>query len=109
MNLPAIGPNFKWYLAFVLLSTGLVIATVMVHRVWTDLKGGADEETTDPDDLLGPLSEAFAAGQMTEEEYNRIRESIRRGVPYETPADLANPRLPVDDSADRTSPPAEGN
>jgi uncharacterized membrane protein len=75
------------YLPVILLLIALVAAGVWAQRVWTDVKGEGEEVSTDPDDLLGPLSEAFAAGQMSEEEYLRIRESIGRGGrPGQVPA-----------------------
>lgn len=75
-----IDPNLKWYLTLALLTIALLVGVVLTHRVLRDVKGDAEESLTDPDDLLNPLSEAFASGQMSQEEYERIQASVRRGV-----------------------------
>jgi hypothetical protein len=89
-TLALIDPNLRWYLIFTMLTVALVVGTVMVHRVWRDVKGEAEDLTTDPEDLLVPLAEAFAAGQMSEEEFQRIRDSAVRGIPDPQPAAPSN-------------------
>ena len=85
-TLALIDPNLRWYLIFTMLTVALVVGMVMVHRVWRDVKGEAEDLTTDPEDLLAPLAEAFAAGQMSEEEFQRIRDSTIRGIPDSQPS-----------------------
>jgi hypothetical protein len=77
----AIDQDLWWYLTLVGLTVAMCVGVVWVHRIWSDLKGDAVDRLTGPEDLLGPLSEAFAAGQMSESEYLRIKESIRRAGP----------------------------
>jgi hypothetical protein len=69
--------NLTWYITLVALITALLIGIVIVKNVWRDLKE-KEEPPPDPEELLGPLADAFAAGQMSEEEYARIRESVKR-------------------------------
>jgi len=76
-TLAAIDPNLKWYLTLIVMTLALVIGTVWASRVWNDLKGEAEGPLTDPNELMSPLEQAFAAGQMTKEEYLRIKESAR--------------------------------
>jgi hypothetical protein len=66
-----------WYITLAALTVALVVGLVVVRNVWHDLKE-KDAPPPDPEELLGPLSDAFAAGQMSEEEYARIRESVLR-------------------------------
>ncbi len=75
----ALSPTVQWYLTLTLLSAALLSGVIFAHRVISDLKGGTEGRSDDPDDLIAPLTEAFAAGQMSKEEYDRIRESIHRG------------------------------
>jgi len=91
------GPNTMWYLALVMLTVGMAVGSVWMMRVWNDVKGETEETTNDPDDLLGPLAEAYAAGQMSEEEYRRIKQSLGRGG---APAAPVAPR-----TTSTTSPP----
>ena len=78
MTLAAIDPNLRWYLTLGLLSGALVVGVSWAHRVWSDVKGEDDESSNDPDELIAPLTEAFAAGQMSDEEYLRIKQSVER-------------------------------
>lgn len=76
--LAALNPTVQWYLTLMVFSVALFLGVVLVHRVVRDLKGEGETSSVDPDDLLAPLAEAFADGQMSREEYDRIRESLRR-------------------------------
>lgn len=73
------GQNLMWFVALVAFTTALVVGSVWMLRVWNDVKGETVERSDDPDDILRPLAEAFSAGQMSEEEYQRIKRSIGRG------------------------------
>ncbi len=70
------GPDLRWYLALGGLTLAMSIGAVWMLRVWNDVKGEGDAESSRPEDLLGPLAQAYAAGQMSEEEYQRIKRSI---------------------------------
>ncbi len=72
-------PNLVWYVALVVLTAAMAAGSVWMLRVWNDVKGETVETSDDPDELLRPLAEAFASGQMSEEEYQRIKRSIGRG------------------------------
>src|SRR5262245_27581074 len=71
-------PHEPGYLPLLALAVALVVAMALAYRVFRDVKGEEDESLTEPDDLLGPLDEAFAAGQMSEGEYLRARDAIVR-------------------------------
>src|SRR5947209_7323484 len=73
MTLSAIDPNVRWYATLVVLTVALVAVLAWAVRVWNDVKGEAVESSDDPDDLLDPLTRAFAAGQMSKDEYLRIK------------------------------------
>ena len=72
------GPDLIWFGTLVVLTVAMTVGSVWVMRVWNDVKGGAKESSDDPVELLEPLAEAFAAGQMSEEEYQRIKQSVGR-------------------------------
>jgi hypothetical protein len=77
--LGAIDPNTSWYIALAALGIALMIGVPMALRVIREAKGEVEEEGGSEDDLMGPLAEAYASGQMSEEEYNRIKATILRG------------------------------
>jgi hypothetical protein len=107
--LTSIDPNLKWYLTLFVLIAALAAGAVWAYRVWSDVKGETEEPTTDPDELLAPLAEAFAAGQMSEEEYQRIKQSVGRGARSEpAPARPARPKPgPSATAADPAQPPPD--
>lgn len=81
------------YLPLLLLGVGSLVATVLAYRVYRDLKPEPGESLTDSDELLGPLTEAFESGQMSEEEYNRIRDAaVRAGFGGAFPPFPARPK-----------------
>ncbi len=72
--------SLAWVLSLVGFTVAITVGTIWTYRVWNDIRGETDEDvSTNPADLLEPLSAAFAAGQMSEEEYQRIRQSLVRG------------------------------
>ena len=92
----AIDPNLKWYFAFFALTTALVIGVPMAMRVIREARGEVEPETED--DLLTPLAQAFAEGQMSKDEYERIRASIDRGgvgLTFPPKAKPVSPPAPV--------------
>lgn len=54
------------------------LALVLFARVYRDMKAGEELEKATTDDLFSPLAEAFKSGQMSEEEYLRIRGSLEK-------------------------------
>lgn len=69
-------PNTRWYATLVLLSIAVVISIIWAFRTWQDAHGELVETGDTAEGLLGPLEEAYASGQMSEEEYLRIRSSV---------------------------------
>ena len=61
---------------------GLLMFTVLglpyALRVWKDVKEGSDGETTEVEDIIGPLTDAYAAGEISKEEYDRIQLSLEK-------------------------------
>jgi hypothetical protein len=101
----AIDPNLRWYLTLIVMTLALVVGTIWASRVWNDLKGEAEEPLTDPNELMSPLAQAFAAGQMTKEEYLRIKESARlAGSAENGPAVPGPPRKPRPDEPPPDAP-----
>ncbi|MFO0952278.1 MAG: hypothetical protein U0835_14235, partial [Isosphaeraceae bacterium] len=62
-------------------SAALLAGAIWMYQIFRDLRGGSEQEGESPEDLLTPLAEAFEEGQISEEEYLRIRESIEREHP----------------------------
>jgi hypothetical protein len=71
------GYNWLDAVPLVVLLLASVVGGRLVYRVIRDLQGGSTS-LTEPEDLLGPLEEAYAGGQMSEEEYLRARAAIER-------------------------------
>lgn len=82
-------PNLRWYATLVLLSVGVVVGVPWALWVWKGAKGdlGCDSDTAEG--LLGPLEEAYASGQMSDEEYQRIRSSVVKVAPLGRLSDLS--------------------
>lgn len=62
------------------LGVALIIALIVAMRVYRDLKGGVEESLTEPDDLFESLIAAYAAGQMSQDEYFRARDAVVRAA-----------------------------
>ncbi len=63
-------------LPLIALIAALVVAIVLTYRVVRDLKG--EGPLTDADDLLNPLLQAYAAGEINREEFLRARDALAR-------------------------------
>jgi hypothetical protein len=114
-TIPAASDSIWWfYVPAIALGVAIVIGVPIAYKVWKEAKGEADDETTKPDDLLGPLSAAYAKGQMSTEEYKRARDSILRSsglLPPSSPPIAAKPQASSPDVGPPEHPPtpqAEG-
>ena len=89
-------PTWTLYVPLVTLTVAVLVGCLWAYHVFQGLKGGDEEGATTPDDLLTPLVEAYRAGQMSEEEYLRIRGSIERDAGrLPDPAYLVKPPKPT--------------
>ena len=95
------GPNFRWYATLGLMSLLILVGVPWALKVWKEAKGNIEGPTDTPDRLLGPLEEAFASGQMSEEEYLKIRSSVEKVAP------IKGRLLPSRPPAPRPIPPLE--
>ena len=69
----ALDPGVLWSIVLVLaLVTALMVGAMVLQRARRDLLG--EEEA--PEDVGGSLRDAFEAGELTEEEYLKVRESL---------------------------------
>lgn len=91
--------DHPWILAG--MSLAVVLGVFWLRRVWLSMRGEIDEESSTTDDLLTPLALAYKSGQMSEEEYRRIRDSLVSGGQPPAP-EPRRPRL-----ADPPPPPPE--
>ena len=77
-SLPKFRENYPWYLGVM----GVLIFTLFglpfAIRVWRDVKEEPDDETTDIEDVIGPLTNAYAAGEISKDEFERIRNSVEK-------------------------------
>jgi hypothetical protein len=65
---------------FLLLTAALAVVGTWAWSAYRDLKGAPEEACPGPGELLTPLSNAFAAGYMSPDEYERVRESAERSA-----------------------------
>lgn len=65
-------------LPLIVLAVALAVAVTLAYRVYRDVKGEPEGPLTEPDDLLNSLTEAYASGQMSREEYLRARAAVDR-------------------------------
>jgi uncharacterized membrane protein len=91
-------PGFKistsnYYLGLAILLALLFIALVQAYRMWVEIHDV--EEPDSPTDLLETFEEAHAAGELDDEEFERVR---RR---------LASPPSSEDKTTDATHPKIE--
>lgn len=79
MLLFAIDTKTNWIIGGILMTLASLVATIWIWKVLRDLNREEETCLTEPADLLGPLSEAFDAGQMSEEEFKRIQQAVILG------------------------------
>jgi uncharacterized membrane protein len=84
-----ISPQY-YYVGLALLVVLLVVALVKVYRVWEEVKDV--EEPDSPADLLRAFEEARAAGELDDEEMERVRRQLARS---EAPVDTKKRPLPT--------------
>jgi len=68
--------NQPTYIGLALLAVLLVVALVKAYRVWEELHDV--EEPDSPVDLLASFEQAHAAGELDDEELERVRERLER-------------------------------
>jgi hypothetical protein len=103
------GGSFWSYLPVIALGAAILIGVPWAYWTWKEAKGEVEEGSTGPEDLLGPLAEAYAAGQMSTEEYKRIRDSVLRTAGLVSASDLPPkptppPQPPAPGPADNPPP-----
>ena len=76
--LPNFSANYPWYIGVL----GVLIFTLFglpyAMQVWRDVKEGPEDDTTDVEDVIGPLTDAYAAGEISKEEYEKIQNSVEK-------------------------------
>ncbi len=81
-----------YYVGLALLIVVLVIALVKAYRVWEEIHDVEEPDT--PADLLQAFEEARAAGELDDEEMERVKERLARSA---MPAPKKNSATPADD------------
>jgi len=102
--------NQPTYIGLALLAVLLVVLLVKAYRVWGEIHDV--EEPDSPGDLLASFERAHAAGELDDEEFERVRARLKHSPTVEpqtsssprpgeaTPAPETRPPLdPVDESA----------
>ncbi len=64
------------YIGLALLAVLLVVALIKAYRVWEEIHDV--EEPDSPADLLAAFKQAHAAGELDDEELERVRERLER-------------------------------
>jgi hypothetical protein len=72
-----ISPQY-YYVGLALLIVMIVFALVKAYRVWAEIQDV--EEPASPADLLQSFEEARAAGELNEEEMERVRQRLARSA-----------------------------
>ncbi len=70
-------PSLWMYLPIVLLILAILIGVPVAYRLWREAHE-EDEEPASDADRLAQLERAFYLGQMDEEEFRRVRDSLAR-------------------------------
>ena len=101
--------TWQWYLILAGMSCAVLFGVVWARRVWLDARGEVDDENSTTEDILTPLALAYKSGQMSEQEYRRIRDSLARGeagghVLARTPPGKPGPRIPAPGPREPTPP-----
>jgi uncharacterized membrane protein len=84
----------QYYVGLAILTVLLVVALVKAYRMWEEIHDV--EEPDSPIDLLETFEEAHAAGELDDEEFERVRRRLAAsrdqpaGTPEPTSADLEN-------------------
>jgi hypothetical protein len=72
-----ISPQY-YYVGLALLIVMMVIALVKAYRVWEEIQDV--EQPDSPADLLKSFEEARAAGELNEDEMDRVRKQLARAA-----------------------------
>ena len=89
MRVPS--PSLWTYLPVVLLTLATLIGVPVAYRLWREAHEEDEEPATD-DERLAQLEKAFYLGQMSKEEFLRVRESL--GLPKDATSPGRGPAPP---------------
>lgn len=79
-------PQILWSIALVLaIATAFLIGAIVLQRARKDLLGEEDA----PEDVGESLREAFEAGEMSDEEYRKVRASLGESDPGPKPPKIS--------------------
>jgi len=92
-NVPDLMPKLLSNLPLLLLSVALVVGMVWSYRVWQETRGEDAEPDATPEDLLQQFREAHAAGELDDEEFQRVRTLLKNSVSVRYGAGLLDSQL----------------
>jgi len=72
--------NQPTYIGLALLAVLLVVAMVKAYRVWGEIHDV--EEPDSPGDLLASFEQAHAAGELDDEEFERVQERLKHSPTF---------------------------
>ncbi|MFI5461452.1 MAG: hypothetical protein ACHRXM_39125 [Isosphaerales bacterium] len=91
--------NQPTYIGLALLAVLLVVALVKAYRVWGEIHDV--EEPDSPGDLLASFERAHAAGELDDEEFERVRDRLKHSPTFgirtsssEPPGEATSPPEP---------------
>jgi uncharacterized membrane protein len=86
----------RYYVGLAVLVVLMLVALIQAYRMWEEIHEVEEPDT--PDDLLETFEEAHAAGELDDEEFERVRRRLS-GLP--TDADRSpQPAAPEDNPQD---------
>ena len=88
----ALSERSLYNIGLVLVVLSLVVTSILAYRVWGEMH--EDIEPATSDELLAPFDGARAAGEIDDEEYERLRQRIQK----------AQPPIPVTQPGKRSRP-----
>lgn len=76
-RLHTISPAVWYNLGLIVVIVGMLVMIVVAHRAWTEAH--EDVEPVSASELLASFEQAREDGELDDEEYQRVRDRLRRG------------------------------
>ncbi len=92
--LPPVVTSGRWYyLGVALLVCALIAAAITAYRLWFDLNDVEDPDR--PEDLLEAFKEARAAGELDEQEFEKVRRQLKNAASFDSKTAPGKPSPPA--------------
>ncbi len=75
--MPDLTSKLPPYLPLILLTLAIIVGVIWTLRVWRETHGQGDDDAVTPEELIQEFREAHAAGELSDAEFQRVRELLK--------------------------------